>query len=166
MARCACLRTPMSRSHWKMTSSATAPAILRWRYRCRVGAGQRGSRDSGHHLLAALTMFFRRDSTTEMLSDAIREVTRVLQRADGRITYGHLEKLLSLPVVSVSEANAYESKGEQSGIICRQFRGARRAAAIFRGPLKRHLPFPDWIARRCCPLQSFYWSGPTVRSNL
>jgi hypothetical protein len=44
---------------------------------------------------------------------------------EGRnVTIGHLEKLLSLPGVCVSGANAYESKREQSGIICRQFRGA------------------------------------------
>ena len=36
-------------------------------------------------------------------------------------TLGHLEKSLSLPGVCVSGANAYESKREQSGIICRQF---------------------------------------------
>jgi hypothetical protein len=39
------------------------------------------------------------------------------------------------PFLRFFVANAYESK-EQSGIIRRQFRGARREAAIFRGPLK------------------------------
>jgi hypothetical protein len=51
------------------------------------------------------------------------------------MTIGHLEKLLLPPIAGVFGANAYESKREQSGIICRQFRGARWVAAIFRGAL-------------------------------
>jgi cation diffusion facilitator family transporter len=38
-------------------------------------------------ILVALTLAFRRDSTTQMLDDAIRELTQALQRADGRIAY-------------------------------------------------------------------------------
>jgi divalent metal cation (Fe/Co/Zn/Cd) transporter len=38
-------------------------------------------------ILVALTLSFRRDSTTEMLEDAIREITQALQKADERIVY-------------------------------------------------------------------------------
>ncbi len=38
-------------------------------------------------ILVALTLAFRGDSTTSMLEDAIREITKALQEADGRITY-------------------------------------------------------------------------------
>ena len=38
-------------------------------------------------ILVALTLAFRRDSTTEMIEDAIREITQALQKADGRIAY-------------------------------------------------------------------------------
>jgi hypothetical protein len=81
---------------WKMTSSATPPAIWHWPYRCRVGAGQRDSLDSGHHLLAESTLFFRRNFTTEILSDAIRKITRVPQCADRRITYVCIRRAMRL----------------------------------------------------------------------
>jgi hypothetical protein len=38
-------------------------------------------------ILVALTLAFRRDSTTSMLEDAIREITKALQEADERIVY-------------------------------------------------------------------------------
>ena len=38
-------------------------------------------------ILVALTLAFRRDSTTSMLEDAIREITKALQEADQRIVY-------------------------------------------------------------------------------
>jgi ketopantoate reductase len=38
-------------------------------------------------ILVALTLAFRRDSTTDMIEDAIREITQALQKADGRIAY-------------------------------------------------------------------------------
>jgi len=38
-------------------------------------------------ILVALTLRFRRDSTTDMIEDAIREITQALQKADGRIAY-------------------------------------------------------------------------------
>ena len=38
-------------------------------------------------ILVALTLAFRRDSTTDMIEDAIREITVALQKADGRIAY-------------------------------------------------------------------------------
>jgi cation diffusion facilitator family transporter len=38
-------------------------------------------------ILVALTLAFRRDSTTDIVEDAIRKITQVLQQADGRITY-------------------------------------------------------------------------------
>jgi cation diffusion facilitator family transporter len=38
-------------------------------------------------ILVALTLSFRRDSTTEAIEDAIREVTDALQRADERVVY-------------------------------------------------------------------------------
>jgi divalent metal cation (Fe/Co/Zn/Cd) transporter len=38
-------------------------------------------------ILVALTLSFRRDSTTDMLEDAIREITQALQKADERIVY-------------------------------------------------------------------------------
>ena len=38
-------------------------------------------------ILVALTLAFRRDSTTDMIEDAIREITQALQNADGRIAY-------------------------------------------------------------------------------
>jgi len=38
-------------------------------------------------ILVALTIAFRRDSTTSMLEDEIREITQVLQKADERIVY-------------------------------------------------------------------------------
>ena len=37
--------------------------------------------------LVALTLSFRRDSTTDVLNDAIREITQALQKADGRVAY-------------------------------------------------------------------------------
>jgi hypothetical protein len=54
---------------------------------------------------------------------------------------GDNEKLLSLPGMCVSGANAYESKREQSGIICPQIRGTWQSAAIFRGPLSSEVGF-------------------------
>jgi divalent metal cation (Fe/Co/Zn/Cd) transporter len=38
-------------------------------------------------ILVALTLDFRRDSTTDMVEEAIREITQALQKADGRIAY-------------------------------------------------------------------------------
>jgi cation diffusion facilitator family transporter len=38
-------------------------------------------------ILVALTLAFRRDSTTDMVEGAIREITHALQKADGRIAY-------------------------------------------------------------------------------
>ena len=38
-------------------------------------------------ILVALTLAFRRDSTTDMVEEAIREITQALQKADGRIAY-------------------------------------------------------------------------------
>ena len=38
-------------------------------------------------ILVALTLAFRRNSTTDMIEDAIRETTQALQKADGRIAY-------------------------------------------------------------------------------
>ena len=38
-------------------------------------------------ILVALTLAFRRDSTTDILEDAIREITKALRQADDRITY-------------------------------------------------------------------------------
>ena len=38
-------------------------------------------------ILVALTLAFRRDSTTAALESAIREITETLQKADGRIAY-------------------------------------------------------------------------------
>jgi divalent metal cation (Fe/Co/Zn/Cd) transporter len=38
-------------------------------------------------ILVALTLAFRRDSTTSMLEGAIREITKALQEADERIVY-------------------------------------------------------------------------------
>jgi hypothetical protein len=38
-------------------------------------------------ILVALTIAFRCDSTTDMIEDAIREITQALQKADGRIAY-------------------------------------------------------------------------------
>jgi cation diffusion facilitator family transporter len=38
-------------------------------------------------ILVALTLAFRRDSTTDMLEDAIREITQALRLADDRIAY-------------------------------------------------------------------------------
>src|SRR2546430_7663459 len=49
------------------------------------------------------------------------------------LTCGNLEKLLSLPVADSLGVNVNESEREQSGIIPRQFCGARRVRAIFRG---------------------------------
>src|SRR5256886_14571117 len=54
------------------------------------------------------------------------------------LTCGNLEKLLSLPVADSLGVNVNESEREQSGIIPRQFCGARRVRAIFRGAL---MPF-------------------------
>ena len=38
-------------------------------------------------ILVALTLAFRRDSTTDMLEDAIRKITKALQLADDGIAY-------------------------------------------------------------------------------
>src|SRR3977135_3661634 len=46
---------------------------------------------------------------------------------------GDLEKLVSLPIADSLGVNVNESERERSGIICRQFCGVRRVAAIFRG---------------------------------
>jgi hypothetical protein len=54
-----------------------------------------------------------------------------------QLTKGDLEKLISPSSQGSSDVNADESKREQSGINRRQFRGARRRAAIFRGALNR-----------------------------
>jgi hypothetical protein len=49
--------------------------------------------------------------------------------------FGHLEKLISLPIADSPGVNVYESEREQTGIIRRQSCGARSVAAIFRGAL-------------------------------
>src|SRR5262249_23715036 len=38
-------------------------------------------------MLVALTLAFRRDSTTDMIEEAIREVTEALRKADERVVY-------------------------------------------------------------------------------
>ena len=38
-------------------------------------------------ILVALTLAFRRDSTTDMIEEAIREVTEALRKADERVVY-------------------------------------------------------------------------------
>jgi cation diffusion facilitator family transporter len=38
-------------------------------------------------ILVALTLSFRRDATTDVLNDAIREITQALRKADGRVAY-------------------------------------------------------------------------------
>ena len=38
-------------------------------------------------ILVALTLSFRRDSTTDIIEDAIRDVTEALQEADERVVY-------------------------------------------------------------------------------
>jgi divalent metal cation (Fe/Co/Zn/Cd) transporter len=38
-------------------------------------------------ILVALTLSLRRDSTTDMLNEAIREITEALRKADGRVAY-------------------------------------------------------------------------------
>jgi hypothetical protein len=38
-------------------------------------------------ILVALTLSFRRDSATDMIEEAIRDVTEVLQKADERVVY-------------------------------------------------------------------------------
>jgi putative ABC transport system substrate-binding protein len=50
-------------------------------------------------------------------------------------TYGHLEKLISVPIAEPASVNVYESEQEQSRIIWRQFCGTRSVSAIFRGAL-------------------------------
>jgi NRAMP (natural resistance-associated macrophage protein)-like metal ion transporter len=57
------------------------------------------------------------------------------EKVMGKLTIGHLEKLISLPIADSPEVNAYESEREQSGIIRRQSYGAGSVAAIFRGAL-------------------------------
>jgi hypothetical protein len=51
------------------------------------------------------------------------------------LAYGHLEKLLSLPIAKHPAVNVNESERERTGIICRQFYGVDGVAAIFRGAL-------------------------------
>jgi 2-keto-3-deoxy-L-rhamnonate aldolase RhmA len=41
-------------------------------------------------ILVALTLSFRRDSTTDMLNEAIREITEALRKADGRVAYVYM----------------------------------------------------------------------------
>jgi hypothetical protein len=51
-----------------------------------------------------------------------------------RGVYGHLEKLISVPIADLASVNdACESEREQNRIIRRQFCGARPVGAIFRG---------------------------------
>jgi len=38
-------------------------------------------------ILVALTLSFRRDSTTDVIEEAIRDVTEALQKADERVVY-------------------------------------------------------------------------------
>jgi hypothetical protein len=47
-------------------------------------------------ILVALTLAFRRDSTTDMIEDAIREITHALQKADGRIAYVYVLRRIGL----------------------------------------------------------------------
>ena len=54
---------------------------------------------------------------------------------------GDLEKLPACPNRDVDSENTYESKGEQTRIIRRRFRGNRRMVAIFRGPYMKYTPF-------------------------
>ena len=47
-------------------------------------------------LVGQLTLAFRRDSTTDMIEDAIREITHALQKADGRIAYVYVLRRIGL----------------------------------------------------------------------
>ena len=47
-------------------------------------------------ILVALTLAFRRDSTTDTIEDAIREITHALQKADGRIAYVYVLRRIGL----------------------------------------------------------------------
>ena len=47
-------------------------------------------------ILVALTLAFRRDSKTDMIEDAIREITHALQKADGRIAYVYVLRRIGL----------------------------------------------------------------------
>ena len=49
-------------------------------------------------ILVALTLSFRRDSTTEMLEKAIREITQALQEADERIAYVYVRPSATSPI--------------------------------------------------------------------
>jgi cation diffusion facilitator family transporter len=49
-------------------------------------------------ILVALTLSFRRDSTTEMLSNAIREITHELQQADERISHVYIRPATHTPL--------------------------------------------------------------------
>src|SRR5262249_40876789 len=55
------------------------------------------------------------------------------QPLDIQDNYGHLEKLISMPISDLASVNIYESEREQSRIIRRQFCGERPVGAIFRG---------------------------------
>ena len=43
--------------------------------------------DFAHVPQVAFTLAFRRDSTTDMIEEAIREVTEALRKADERVVY-------------------------------------------------------------------------------
>ena len=49
-------------------------------------------------------------------------------------TYGHLEKLISMPIRDLASVNIYESEREQSRIIRRQFCGATGRGYFSRCP--------------------------------
>src|SRR2546429_266328 len=66
------------------------------------------------------------------------QVAHLPQAEQDKYLIGNLEKLLSLPVADSLGVNVNESEREQSGTIPRQFCGARRVRAIFRGAL---MPF-------------------------
>ena len=54
----------------------------------RAAVGDPGRHDDFAHVpQVAFTLAFRRDSTTDMIEEAIREVTEALRKADERVVY-------------------------------------------------------------------------------
>jgi hypothetical protein len=52
---------------------------------------------------------------------------------------GTSKNWLSVPIANRLRVNVKESEGERTGIIRRQFCGARQVRAIFRGALKNQM---------------------------
>jgi predicted acylesterase/phospholipase RssA len=127
--------------HDKITSDAiVASACLPYLFHA-VGIDGVPYWDGGYLGNPSIFPLFRTTTTEDVLLVQINPLERHATPTTNReivgrlneITFGNLEKSLSLPIADSLGVNVNESERERNGIIRGQFCGVRRAGPIFRG---------------------------------